>query len=473
MRFKISIDPKVSIEVDGLFMYKNKKAGEESARLFYHDYLENKYNFNACIGAYRFRLISGSEILAFDDNSGMMRSVLNFKTSTIADTLADSVEKKDRNPNYAAIMQYLTFNCTYDNSTVCEDVYFTDPDMFYIIKKGISIQCRSKNLIPLGEMKYRMNLYSLLRKIINGLSCETRYSCVVTGGTDSRMIVSALMYQGLKPNIVITGNADSDDVRIAKEISKKIACELTVIDDHKLCKDWIADSVKASNGMFGVYEIRLLNKKAEYQTENFIDVEFGGLAGEIYKNSFINQDFPIYFGKPQWKKFYKYKVKPNDFPEDILGPQMEKYNKSLEECVRNSIYKERSKNKFATYQKWGYRLLQSRFATLTTSESKYYTQYNPLLERSLVSGMLNVNPYKLEMQAYQRFHVSKYCPDIKDINTDRGISCNYSRRFRETISNYYFLLKIFAARTINRRQRHDIQSPLIEEILKSKLRTCF
>ncbi len=63
-----------SLELTGLFMYRDEPAGEASARAFLSDFDQGTADFENCTGSYRFRAVypDGRE-LRFCDNAGVMR----------------------------------------------------------------------------------------------------------------------------------------------------------------------------------------------------------------------------------------------------------------------------------------------------------------------------------------------------------------------------------------------------------------
>ena len=66
--------------------------------------------------------------------------------------------------------------------------------------------------------------------------------------------------------------------------------------------------------------------------------------------------------------------------------------------------------------------------------------------------MLRADPYRLEMQAYQRQQVKNVCPSIMDIPTDRGLSLNPAKMRKEQVKSTLFLVKVAAGRVFHRKQ---------------------
>ena len=207
--------------------------------------------------------------------------------------------------------------------------------------------------------------------------------------------------------------------------------------------------IEGQAGICGAY--RLL-EQFETLEKRGVTLQFGGAAGELYKNSFINQDYPLYGGAPNWERFLKMKVITYSFPKTLCGsgllPAIEQVPKTLLQMVS----KHQGATKASAYLSAGYRILQARAATLSMMENRHVVTCSPLLERCVAAPMLRTDPYQLEMQSYQRRQVKSFCPAIMDIPTDRGLSLNPAKMRKEQVKSTLFLVKVAADRTFRRKK---------------------
>lgn len=147
--------------------------------------------------------------------------------------------------------------------------------------------------------------------------------CAVTGGVDSRSVLAHLLANGVRPALTVTGPPDHPDVCLAGKIADVLGQELTVFSDAPEGDAWLQEAIRQADGMAGVCGAYRLAKQSGGLAARGIALKFGGGAGELYKNSFLNQDFPFYGGKPDWKRFLRFKVITYDFPDGICGGQTE------------------------------------------------------------------------------------------------------------------------------------------------------
>ena len=456
-----------TIDVDGLVMYHDTY-NRAAAETILTDYLKGLLVFDDLYGSYIIRINIGKTETVFADNSGMRRFFIDREQNRIACTF-DSLIKDGKKPNYPAIAQFLHFECIYTNETILEGVYLNDPDAYYKIQDGV-IQEFPKGLKEFAAIqpdeKALEKVMSLYSKAIN--DWKHRF-CTITGGTDSRAVLSHLLYNRVKPELDITGSRSHIDVQIAQQIASMTGLDLHIITDEPE-KDWIDDAIgAAAKGCTGVCGNYRLYKKAKYLGETGDVIECGGFAGETFKNSFINQDTPFYFGRPDWDRFLRYKVVTFRFPEELCGENTVPYMHEVMHTMREWAARFTDKKKHRAYIYAGYRVLQQRNSGICILNSSYYDIYSPLLERNVAAYAFHKSPYSLVMQSYQRRQVEDHYPALRDVHTDRGLTCNIHKVLPEMIRSLIYGMKIYLVRTFNRAEGNFTRvDASFEEGLKSE-----
>jgi len=443
------------IDVAGLLIYKRKAAGEESARELLNDFHSQTLDFNLCLGAFRIVIEDkrNDEKVLFCDNGGNLCFYIDLEKNRVSDSFLELVRQRHVIvPNYQSIAQFLQFGYIYGDDMMCMGIIRTNPCSYYRINGYGSVETLEKKLRPFEELKEYTNLHDLMGQLVKS-SKILKVAATITGGTDSRTILSHLISHKQRPQLVISGKHTDMDVQIASKIAEKLKLTLLFVDEHPDDEKWISTAFEASDGVCGTFRrYRLYKKSKQLETAGF-DMTFEGVAGELYKNSFINQDIPFYGGKADLRKFYKLKVARYAFPDNLCGEAIKEPLNHMEKTILGKIICYNGPSKYKTYNSIGYYLLQQRLLTLSNSAEKYCLRYSPLMERDCVALSYVVNPYKLEMQAFQRNEISKYCSEIVDIPTDRGLSCSNRRSavIFDSLKHYKYLLNI-AFRRIYRRK---------------------
>ena len=456
-----------TVEADGLFMYRDHMSSADSLRSFITDFRQSKQDFNECYGAYRMSIVYEGGSVFFSDNSGMMRYYINTREQSVYCSLEEAEkDRQKRIPNYHAIAQFLCYGCVYDQQTVLQSVILSDPNVYYVISDG-QMEERTKNLKAIAD--YQNEKKTLKEIIAQAVAhCDGVIGCTITGGVDSRAVLANLLDLGIKPPLAITGHESQPDVKIAQEIAETLGLNISVISDAIEEDDWLDQSIKEADGQEGICSIYRLDKFAKYLQKNRIDLQFGGMNGEMYKNSFLNQDFPIYCGKPRWDRFYQYKVGTFNYDQSLWGGKIRNEIDRLPSFLKPWLSSHQGTNKAEAYLNAGYELMQARCNLVINMFQRHVTYYNPLMERRMAAYAYGNNPYRLEMQAFQRREVTEKCGKIKDIPTDRGLTCNYGKRGREFLKSYLFLVKIALQRLLFR-NRIDIRiDPCFETGLHSE-----
>lgn len=449
----------------GLFMYGEEQAGEVSALTFFQDFARGVANFDLCTGSYRMQIVypDGKEIF-FADNAGLMRWYIGPKGFF---TSLREAALESQTPDYPAAAQFLYYGAIYGMETVVRDVRRSDPNKYYRLQSG-QIEEKEKGLPPLEEINAPKDaLAAQMRRLAQSLSGHRNIACTITGGVDSRAILAHMIHNNLHPLLDITGKPTDPDVVIAKKVADRLNSKLLFVSDSPSSTDWIDEAIREADGMTGVCGIYRLYKKALCLRDKGIFLECGGLNGEMYKNSFINQDYPFYGGKPNWKHYLRLKVATYDFPLSICGSQIADAMKDVPRVTLEWLYSHTGRTKASAYLSAGYELLQGRCAAITAMNTRYYVQYAPLMERTVVAPMFRENPYSLEMQAFQREQVSIYCPILKDIETDRGLTCNSDKKIIEQVKSTAYLAKVGLTRIFYRGKTSERIDTCFQEGLSS------
>lgn len=441
------------ITAEGFFLYRDCPAGKASAAEFLREFLSGHADFDQCFGAYRVQisLEDGAQVF-FSDNAGIMCYFLNGETGRVSSRLMEACAPERREPDYGAIAQFLYFGCIYGLETPLLSVRRSAPGEYYILRDG-KAAAHSKNLTPIGDLPYDdAALETHMKRVMRALDGSCSIGCTITGGVDSRAILSHVLANGGQPQLSITENV-SEDVRIAQKIAGITGRPLAVYSGKPEGDAWLDEALDAADGLGGGCGNYRLYRQAKALGECGVTLNLGGGAGEIYKNSFINQDFPFYGGKPNWERFLRMKVITYDFPMALCGERLRPEMSEVPGRVLTWLRRDAGKNKAVSYLESGYRLLQCRAITTSNMANRWCSSYAPLLERNVAAWAWHQKPGSLEMQRFQRREVSRNCPALKDVETDRGLTCNDQKRGAEFMKSFSFLVKIGLERIFRHRRR--------------------
>ncbi len=444
----------------GFIYFKGKKAGKESVEVLLGKYLEsNEIDLNYFYGAYHLIIENKStkQVIFFGDNAGNCCFYYNKDLRAFSDTFIEICgATRDITPDYSAITEFIHFNCIYSESTICNEVLRTSPWNYYTIDAS-EVRISPKYVSFFDKQTDYKNLNHFLKDLLIAAS-GLKIVCIITGGTDSRTVLANLESLKANFNLVISGSDELVDVQIAKKISKKINRIIHISDEtiDELDNKSLLKLYKRCDGVYGFFSRYRLHKKNIMLEELCVQLELGGVSGELYKNSFLNQDFPFYnIGTINKKRFYKMKINPSNFNNKYFTKNIIELKSKMEENIIKRIFDNQKGTKAQAYFRAGIKLLQYRMVTLSNSSNISVPSISPFSEIDMMKLVYDENPWKLELNKWQRHQVSKYCSEIADIKTDRNLTLKYETRhvLKELISSYLFLVKVGVKRLFQKKEK--------------------
>lgn len=449
-----------TIYLTGLFMYVEEQAGDASALSFFRDFSRGAADFDRCTGSYRIRIVypDGREVY-FADNAGIMRWYIGPKG--FFTTLREAAPE-NRTPNYPALAQYFTlaYGRIHGTDTVIQEVRRSDILKYYEVHNGAIVE-KNKGLTPMNELPAGPDaLEKQMRRFARAVEGAQGIVCTITGGADSRLILAHMLHAGMDPLLDITGPEDHPDVRIAKQIAKRLGKDILHIPDNPE-PGWIDEAIQAADGMTGVCGIYRLNKKARRLQEKGLVLECGGSGGEFYKNSFINLDYPFYGGRPNWSRFLRIKSLLTDPILSLFAGETAAEVSKAQEKELAYLKGYTGKTKANAYLSAYYDILREGGSPACFMNSRYYIPYIPMWERNVTAMAYHTDPHKMDGWAIHREQVSRLCPELKDIKTDHGLTLDIDRTKIENLALLKYWSKAGLDMAFNRKKQ------------KVRIDTCF
>jgi len=453
---------------NGAFFYKSCAEGEESVCAFMEDFGRNKAIFSEILGTYHIVLRFAKETVFFSDNAGVCRFFVRQDADLAADRFLDLLDLcGDFCPDPRSAEEFLSLGYVYGGRTLDSRIVRSDPGLFYRVRDG-KIATESKHLPDLSEKEACLGLTACMDRMANALK-ERKIACVITGGVDSRMVLAHLIRLGVDFDLVVSGKEDMADVRIAHQIADVLHKTLHVIDGSVETEADFEKAFVFADGQRDLAARYRLTRMWMTLEEMGYQVCFGGAAGEMYKNSFLNQDFPFYYGKPNYGRFIKMKVLTGRIPQAISGSGLPG---QLDAAIA-IIGPERAKRR--GYFRLGAKILMDRY-TGANNLTGSLGGIAPLAEPRVQMEAFHTNPYRLEMHAFARKHVSRCAPSLVSIKTDRGLSCKSGMPaiLRDACQNYIRLAGYALRRLRGKALKTESAtvSPLVEAHMQQALEAC-
>jgi len=442
----------ISVLYTGIVLYRKEETCEKSIRRLIEDYGNERIDFDEFLGSFRIVLEDKTKkvSMVFGDNSGSLGLFYDKKGDFFADRLSLAMNELNKEPNFDSIADFFQFGCIYSLETIIKGVERTDPFFYYTVRDN-SIRMHSKSLENLDQPSRYKNLHELIGQLLEATGKE-KIGVIITGGTDSRAVLSNVFRHKNNLELFLSGDDEDRDVQIASEISKILDLPFFPVKGKIDSEEYLEEALKYSDYCGSPLVAGRLFRLYEFIKSRGINSFFGGVGGEFYKNSFINQDFPFYFGKMDLPKFFRIKIPTEKVTEEGFG---ELINKPIRDTYRRVMrYVSGGEEGFSRniksqcYINFGVKILSSRYFTTSNSLNYLCNSVQPLLEREAIKLVFQKSPYLVEMQRYQRNEVTTNCPNIANVKTDRGLNVSNSSLslLKDTFRNYHYLIRIFCKR---------------------------
>ena len=337
----------------GTLIYK-ENFGEEVLQILYKDIKSNKSDlYNDLMGGYCVITCIDGQIFVFNDFLGLKRVYYNEDESIYSSSfLAITKAIPQKTKSEQEIFEYLIRGGMYGDKTVLKEIKLIPRSTLVCVNNKQSNRTLkyTYNKLPFFDNFNKMVDYATKEYIqafeiivkIFGVNITTALS----GGYDTRFMLSLLRVNGITPTIYVYGGDNSSDVKIAKSIAKgegfhiehinrelKYPIEITEYKEIVESNFYYFDGL--SNG--GIFDNGMDIVTRKNRSDGGM-LQLNGAGGEIWRNFWMLNKYnkrPIDFVRHKWdiydytaytetfdkveyfKNFTKKLLKSIELPEDI------------------------------------------------------------------------------------------------------------------------------------------------------------
>lgn len=451
---------------EGSVIYKNRSEGCKSILQLLNDLEKGEIDWNHIYGAFRVIAINKIDnvINLFSDNAGLLCFYYHENENVLSDSFINLLESTDQhNINMKAVAGIVKDTFVYSNQTICKEIKRLSSDSFYFWREE-KLVSQAKLWKTFEEINYNKSVSDFSNKLLKSISGK-KIASILTGGTDSRWVLSMLLSAKVDSDLFISGDEGHIDVKVAKQIAEKLNKPLTICNGTIKTQQDFDNAFEFSDGSFNCVSLYRLYVLQNTIKERGYDICLGGVGGEFYKNSFIVQKLPIYYGNLNVKSFVRRWLsidRKSYFTDEIIG-QFNLMKNDFEDDLSNIHHGVGILKQSIDY---GYWILKHRMVTI--SNSNLVPQIAILVERDSISIPYKTNPYLLEINKIQRREVSRNSPSISKVKTDKNSSLSNSilKIFGDFFKNYTFRFKGLLKRKI--KKQHN-SSGLNEHVFETEI----
>lgn len=330
-----------------------------------------------------------------------------------------------------AIIEFLTFGSLYGSKTFFSNVSKQTTHQPYTfsenhgLKNSPSVKENSllkQPPIRLDEAKKRFFEFFDDRK---GWLKDKKISVDLTGGIDSRMVAAILIHLNIPFEAVFsTASGSGAELKIVEKLAEQKDIPLKVISlpEYFTSKNEINKLIALGDGMWDPTGLRSLAETQKWREEMGYDLAITGVGGELFKDFWWQQDFPMYKKeKPDFDRLIRMRMYPAEVSAEWLGTVFHK-NQSEYLCrfkAHLSTYTESTNTE--TYDQVYYHLrIKEQISVLSHASANFLPVWSPLLEPELLKIGYNLRRRARFLDRFHRAVISEYVPALSDIPTTGG-----------------------------------------------------
>lgn len=466
------IDNNIICYYRGFIYKKGFSEGDLSIKELLNAYqTEGKFDLSLFYGAFHIIVVDKNrdEVWFFTDNSGHCCFYYD-NLNRISDSFLELVKIQENiTPNYESIMEFIAFACIYSENTICNEVRRTNARELYSLING-KFNVQDKKVHDYSESLVYSNLNDFMNDFGKSIG-NKKLGAVITGGSDSRVTLSHCVNLDIPCELLISGNELNKDVMVAKNIASMLNKKIHISDEkiESLNNNLLYNLFLCTDGVDGYTSRFRLFKKSIMVKKIGIDLEVGGVGGELFKNSFLNHEFPFYnFKNINMSKFYNFKMNPSKYDSKFLSPTMLDQQNKLKTRVLTNLFKDvgKYKGKHETFFNVGSEILRYRMVAISNYSNRLTPSLSPFTEVDILKLTYRMSPWKLEMNQFHRNEIAKYCPKIAMVKTDRGNTLINSKVqiLLEVFKSYYFLVKVALKRVCFKPNKYKKRNEELKDI---------
>jgi asparagine synthase (glutamine-hydrolysing) len=219
----------------GTLLYRGT-AGRDALRALYEDFASGADVFTALLGQFAVVIKTRGALYAFNDFNGLYHVYADPDRTVVSNSFL-SVARATRDPSISAqeLFEYVAGGAMLGDRTLLRDVVRLDSRMIHRLRpadaqtpKRISVRSLTGATIEEQQdvaIDALLGTFRIIQRNFGGRVCAA-----LSGGYDTRLMLALLRATGSAPALYVYGAADSDDVRVARDICHGEGLDLQVYD---------------------------------------------------------------------------------------------------------------------------------------------------------------------------------------------------------------------------------------------------
>ena len=289
----------------GCFFYRGAN-GRTALNQILHDFDPDNYSPKSFLGVFTLIIKKSGRLFVLSDPLGASRMFHNRDKSIWSSSFLALAENIDGlSINAQGVYEYCFQETTYGETTPFNEIKMANSLKFFELtengviehdqKASINFETSTASYDDLIE-EHSALLQNQMQSVVS--SYGPKIATALSGGYDSRLMLSLARNTGITPNVYVYGADGSPDVTVAKEIAKGQEFNINHINkanhpkpNTEIYADIVKDTFYALDGFpnEGIFDfgVNMITRRERAQKGTLI---LNGGGGEIYRNFFYLPD---------------------------------------------------------------------------------------------------------------------------------------------------------------------------------------
>ncbi len=347
----------------------------------------------------------------FCSDSGISTSFLDLATS-------QGSRATDLDPE--AVVEFLHFGYISFGRTLLKNIVKLSHEQIVCISRtGISFLPKS---LPSFESPPERSLVDLLGDFTSSVAGE-RVSVDLTGGMDTRALVTILNYLGLDFEMAVRGKDSDPDVQIATEVARALGKELyvcyTSIDDLESQLPNVLNICDGSQDVIKAHSALQLQRE---RVQRGVTLMLSGNGGELYRDDWWLQDFPLYARKKaNIERLCNLRLLPKEPDHSFLADNYRDVSRGYRQRLLQDLSRYVVEGNTRTYDRIIVHFrIRDLIGRLVTNHTHLLQCYVPFVERDALIFGYNLPRGQRFFDYYFRKTATACAPRAARVPTTRG-----------------------------------------------------
>lgn len=462
----------------GCFFY-NGLHGEDALRKFLKEFNPNKISAKEYLGTFTLIIKKNGTLYILSDPLGGARIFHNTKKNIWCSSFLALAENSPKlTIDKQGVYEYCFQETTYGHSTPFKEIKLADSLSFYELSEEKIIT--HDKLFPISYELSSASYNELLSQQANLMKKQMKtivsaygqnITTALSGGYDSRLLLSLLIEAGVTPKLYVYGGDSSPDVQVAKSIAKGEGLEIKHVDKSKHKKPSPEQYAKIINDNYygldgfpyeGIYDFGGNMETRIERSQNSTMVLNGG-GGEIYRNFF-------YLPEKKYSINDLISVFYNRFSQAFCTAEFDAsgYQTQLKEKIKHAL-KLDSDHMTRTQVEYAYPGFRLRYWTSKdySNSSRLGNFLTPFISYENISSALQI---PLNFKTHGKFQgdlINKISPTLASYYSDYGFPFNQKVPFKNIVKNNLTIYRPIWLRKNSYAIQHHLAKKNIPETINS------